>query len=445
MRAEDQYIALYRAHREALCAPAPAALNAAREAACAALAEHGLPTRRDERYKYTDAAAACAPDFGVNLHRARPDAVAPFRCTVPGLQVQGCHVAGDVPTLAESTAAAQVSTFTHLAQQGDPALAEHYNRLAGKAYDGIAALNTLLAQDGLFVRFTAQSGASEAQDAPVVQVVNLAAAAADLMCNRRLIVVAEAGARGTLLLCDHAKGAARYLTTEVVEVYCAEGAQLDIYTIEEASAATTRFVNIYAHCAERSQLKLLGVNLSGGVSRTTAHVCLAGAGAGAALCGATVAGGQQRADVNLVVEHAVPGCVSDMLFKQVLEGESTGAFAGRVLVRQGAVHTASEQTSANLLASPLARAYAQPMLEIYADDVKCNHGATIGKLDESALFYMRQRGIPEDEARLLLQHAFVNEVLQRVSIEPLRERLSQLIDLRFRHGTARCRDCGLCR
>ena len=129
----------------------------------------------------------------------------------------------------------------------------------------------------------------------------------------------------------------------------------------------------------------------------------------------------------------------------MLTGKSVSAFAGKVLVCPGAQHTLSQQTNANLCASPEARAYSQPMLEIYADDVKCNHGSTTGKLDENALFYMRQRGIAEDEARLLLQHAFVNDVLQRIELVPLRERLAHLVELRFRGELGKCRGCTLCR
>lgn len=134
-----------------------------------------------------------------------------------------------------------------------------------------------------------------------------------------------------------------------------------------------------------------------------------------------------------------------MLYKYVLDDESVGAFAGKVYVATGAQQTVSQQTNANLCASPTAHAYSQPMLEIYADDVKCNHGSTIGKLDEGALFYMRQRGIPEQEARLLLQHAFVNEVLRHVQIPLLHERLSQLVNLRFRGELNKCRGCRMCK
>ena len=161
--------------------------------------------------------------------------------------------------------------------------------------------------------------------------------------------------------------------------------------------------------------------------------------------GVVVADGQQRVDNSLVVDHVAPSCTSDMLYKYVLDGHSVGAFAGLVLVEKGAQKSLSQQTNANICAAPTARAFSQPMLEIYADDVKCNHGSTIGKLDESALFYMRQRGIAEREARLILQQAFVGDVLRHIELERLRERLAHLVEMRFRGELSACAGCKMCR
>ena len=219
---------------------------------------------------------------------------------------------------------------------------------------------------------------------------------------------------------------------------------MNIYSVEETTALNTRYSTIYAEQAEGSRVNYDGVALTCGTSRNRLDVRLRGEGARTELYGAVIADGQQRVDNNILVEHLSPKCTSDMLYKYVLDDHSVGAFAGKVYVAPGAQQTASEQTNANLCAAPTARAFSQPMLEIYADDVKCNHGSTIGKLDETALFYMRQRGIPEDEARLLLQHAFVNEVLRHVQIEHLQERLSHLVEKRFRGELGKCRTCKGC-
>jgi Fe-S cluster assembly protein SufD len=154
---------------------------------------------------------------------------------------------------------------------------------------------------------------------------------------------------------------------------------------------------------------------------------------------------QQLVDNHTFIDHQVPECTSNELFKYVLDEQAVGAFAGKVLVREGAQHTSSQQTNRNLCATREARMYTQPQLEIYADDVKCSHGATVGQLNEEALFYMQQRGIPKQEARLLLMFAFVNEVVDQIRIEALKERLHRLVEKRFRGELNKCQGCAICK
>ena len=150
-------------------------------------------------------------------------------------------------------------------------------------------------------------------------------------------------------------------------------------------------------------------------------------------------------DNNTLIDHRVPRCTSNELYKYVLDGQATGAFAGRVLVRHGAQKTVSQETNQNLCATREARMYTQPMLEIYADDVKCAHGSTVGQLNDAALFYMRQRGIPLKEAKLLLEFAFINEVIDHMQLAPLRDRLHYLVEKRFRGELSKCEGCKLCK
>ena len=266
-----------------------------------------------------------------------------------------------------------------------------------------------------------------------------------MLSNRRLLIVAEEGAEAQIILCDHTAGSTAYLTTMVTEVFAAKDAKIDLCTIEENGDNHDKFAHYYIDQEANSRVTMNGVTLHTGRTCNRVRVRLFGEYAESHTSGAVITGGKERVDNHLVVEHIAPNCNSDMLFKYVLDGESVGAFAGKVLVRQDAQKTTSQQTNANLCASPEARAFSQPMLEIYADDVKCNHGSTIGKLDENALFYMRQRGIAESEARLLLQHAFVNEVLQRIEPEHLRDRLAHLVELRFRGALQKCEGCKMCK
>lgn len=215
------------------------------------------------------------------------------------------------------------------------------------------------------------------------------------------------------------------------------GSQLDLYCVEQEGGSR----QVQIDMMEGARLNLVSFSLHEQQSTLHLHVRLLGSGAEAHLAGAVIGGGQMQEEQHLIVEHCVEGCSSDMLYKQVLGDESRGFISGRVLVDSGAQKSLSEQTFASLLTSPQARAQALPQLEIYADDVQCNHGATVGKLDEAALFYMRQRGIPEAEACLLLQHAFVGDVLQRVSDEGHRAKLTALVEQRFRGQLTKCNVC----
>jgi Fe-S cluster assembly protein SufD len=157
-----------------------------------------------------------------------------------------------------------------------------------------------------------------------------------------------------------------------------------------------------------------------------------------------IADKHQHIDNHTSIDHAVSDCTSYELYKYVLDDEATGAFAGKVLVREGAQHTDSQQTNRNLCLTRQARMYTQPMLEIYADDVKCSHGSTVGQMNDQALFYMRQRGISLSEARLLLKSAFITEVIENIPLEALRDRLHLIVDKRLRGELSKCEGCKLC-
>ena len=172
---------------------------------------------------------------------------------------------------------------------------------------------------------------------------------------------------------------------------------------------------------------------------------LSGEGAECVLNGCAIADKTQVVDNNTLIDHKAPYCDSKELYKYVLDGKATGAFAGRVLVRHGAQKTTSEERNQNICATRESRMFTQPMLEIYADDVKCSHGSTVGQLNDAAMFYMRQRGISEHEAKLLLEFAFINEVIDTIKLEPLRDRLHHLVEKRFRGELSKCEGCKLCK
>ena len=307
----------------------------------------------------------------------------------------------------------------------------------------------MLAQDGLLVYVPKGVKHDKA-----IQIINIlkapslrgrAGEEAPFMVNRRVLIILEEGAEAKLLFCDHAADDSQFLTTQVIEVYVGKGAHLDLYSLEETHAKNVRISNLYIEQQADSCVRHNAITLHNGTTRNRLDLDLRGEGAECWCNGCVIADKQQHVDNNTLITHHVPHCTSHELYKYVLDGEATGAFAGRVLVEHGAQKTDSQMRNQNLCATDANRMYTQPMLEIYADDVKCSHGSTVGQLNDAALFYMRQRGISEHEAKQLLQQAFVTEVIDNIALQPLRDRLRYLVDKRFRGELSHCEGCKLCR
>jgi len=445
MQSEQQYIDLFRAQRQLIDEHSAAPMNVRRDEAFSAFQRLGFPTKKCEEYRYTDVPTLFAPDYGVNLARLQfpVDPYRSFRCDVPNLSTSLYFVVNDsfyknaLPK-ASLPEGVTVGSLKDEAAKNPHFIEKYYGKLAAIDTDAIAALNTMLAQDGLVVRIPRGVQVERA-----IQVVNILRSDVDLMVNRRVLIVLEQGASAKLLFCDDSADDRRFLGTQVIEVFLDENANLELYCLEKTHTKNTRLSNLYIRQASGSRLHHNIVTLHNGTTRNTTRVELCGEGAECELNGCVVADQQQHVDNNTLIDHRAPHCQSSELYKYVLDGHSTGAFAGRVLVRPGAQQTVSQETNQNLCASREARMFTQPMLEIYADDVKCAHGSTVGQLNDAALFYMRQRGIPLDEARLLLELAFVGEVVDTVRLIPLRDRLHHLVQKRFRGELSQCDQCGL--
>ena len=298
----------------------------------------------------------------------------------------------------------------------------------------------MLAQDGLLVYV--KRGVKVDR---TIQVINILRSDVPLMVNRRVLIVMEEGAEAKLLFCDHAADDREFLATQVIEAYVGRNASLDLYCMEETHYKNTRVSNVYIEQQADSRVNHNVITLHNGTTRNRLDVLLKGEGAECWCNGCVIADKAQHIDNNTLIDHQVPHCTSHELYKYVLDDKSTGAFAGRVLVRHGAQKTVSEERNQNLCATKEARMYTQPMLEIYADDVKCSHGSTVGQLNDAALFYMRQRGISKKEAKLLLEFAFINEVIDQIKLEPLRDRLHYLVEKRFRGELTKCEGCKMCK
>ena len=447
MKAEQQYIELFTQCEGMINQHGAAVMNKLREKAFADFRRMGFPTRKQERYKYTDMAELFEPDYGLNLNRlnipVNPYEV--FKCDVPNMSTALYFVVNDAfysKSLPKGHLPEGVllGSLKGMAELHPELIANYYGQLADTSKDGIVALNTMLAQDG-FLLYVPKGVVLEKP----IQLVNILRADVNFMANRRMLVILEEGAQAKLLVCDHAMDRVNFLATQVVEVFAGAGSVFDLYELEETHNATVRCSNLFVKQEADSNVLLNGMTLHNGITRNTTEVTLAGRGAEVNLLGMAIEDKQQRVDNHTFIDHAVPDCTSNELFKYVLDDSAVGAFAGKVLVREGAQHTSSQQTNRNLCATREAQMHTQPQLEIYADDVKCSHGATVGQLNEDALFYMQQRGIPQKEARLLLMFAFVNEVIDEIRLEALKDRLHHLVEKRFRGELNKCQGCAICK
>ncbi|MCC8154059.1 MAG: Fe-S cluster assembly protein SufD [Tannerellaceae bacterium] len=446
MKAENQYINLFTQYEQLINQHAAEPLNAKRKEAFADFQRAGFPAKHEEDYQYTDVAGAFAPDYGVNLNKitipVNPYDV--FRCDVPNLSTALYFVVNDsfydkITPAVEFPEGVYAGGLNNFARQYPDIVNRYYGKAAKTSHDGIIALNTMLAQDG-FVLYVPKGVAVEKP----IQLINIFRSDVDTMANRRILIIVEAYSEAKLLVCDHSADPVRFLSTEVIEIFVEEGTRFDYYDLEESTTDTTRFSSLHVKQAAASNVLVNGITLNNGLTRNNYYIELEGEYAETTLCGMSILDKTQHVDTYSFVTHAVPNCTSTELFKNVLNDCSTGAFSGRILVKQDAQKTAAYQTNRNLVATREARMYSKPQLEIYADDVKCSHGMTTGQLDENALFYMQSRGLSLEEARMMLSVAFTADVIDHVHLEGLKDRLGILVDKRFRGELAHCSGCNVC-
>ena len=400
----NQYIDFYTEVKETICQHSCLVMNQHREKAFEIFSTKGFPSQKVERYKYTDVVQDFAPNYGIQLSSAKMERTE-FCCPL---------------------------------KEADTDVASYYNTIAD-ADDSIVALNTMLATDALLIHIPKNTKAKHP-----IQINNVLKGQQDTMTNRRVLIVMEQGAEADIIITDHAVDHQQFLSNQVIEVYCADNSQLNIYEIEETNLMCTRYSNVYIKEGRDCSVRHTLLTIFNGHTRNSCHVMMAGENSETILNGCVIADKMQRVDNNTVIEHRVPNCRSRELYKYVLDDSAIGAFAGLIHVHKDAQKTSSAMTNANLCSTPQAHMYTQPMLEIYADDVKCSHGSTVGQMNDQALLYMRQRGISLAEAKLLLKSAFITEVIDTIPLEALRDRLHLIVDKRMRGELSKCEGCKLC-
>lgn len=406
----------------------------ARKAAMAQFAELGFPTIRDEDWRFTNVAPiaktrfvpAGAGDVALDQIDAYlfGDGIAARLVFVNGRFSGDLSQMGDLP--AGLTVLPLAEAMGRRAKELEPYLARQVN-LGSNAF---AALNTALFADGAYVRVA--RGA--VIDRPV-HVVHVATGAAEATVQHaRNLFVAEESSQSQIVESYVAVGNGKYFTNGVTEIVAGANAQVEHYKVQRESEQAFHMATMRTQQDRDSRVTSLSLSMGGGLVRNNIHAMLDGIGAEATLNGLFITHGTQHVDNHLRVEHAKPNCTSWEFYKGLLDGQSRGVFTGRIFVHQIAQKTDAKQSNDNLLLSKAAHVHTKPQLEIFADDVRCTHGATIGQVDEEAMFYLRSRGFPAEAARSLLVYAFAGESLGQIAIEPLRNQVQKTILQRLPHG-----------
>ncbi len=445
MNALKQYIDLYLANRELIDRGSAGALNALRPAACEALSVATLPRKGSEDYEHTDLSAILSPDFGLNIARRHLaiDPAQSFSCRVPSLSTALFFLTGDTFGAADRARAQLpegviVCSLAHAAREYPQLVDRYYGKLAPLS-NPLVALNSMLVQDGVFIYVP--RGVKVEKPLQLVSILN---GEIPMMAVRRLLIVLEEEAEARLLCCDHTQGAdTPLLNLQTIEIHAGARSRFDLYELEESSRLTSRLSSLYLAMEADANLLLDGITLFNGRTRNEYHCTLSEPGATLRLLGMGIEDDSRTLDNYTLIRHEAPGCYSDELMKYVVEDNATGAFSGRIYVAPGASKTEAYQANRNMVTTPGARMFSKPQLEIYNDDVKCSHGTAIGQMDEKQLFYMQQRGLSLPVAHTLLKQAFMADVIEGVRLQPLRDRLRMLVDMRFAANSSD-HDCNTC-
>ncbi len=443
MGALDQYIDLWQEHGNLIDSKAPAVLNRLRPVAASSLIEQGLPSQKDEDYRHTDLEKILSPDYGINIGRVKINVnpAETFRCDVPWLSTALFLVVND--SFAETVGCREVLpegidviSLSAYARNNPVFVEKHYGKLAD-INNPIVALNTLFCQDGVVIRV--RKGVKVES---TIQIVNIFNNKAALMAARRLLIVMEEDSDAKVLVCDHTQSPdVDFCSIQVIEIYAEKGSKLDFYDLEESTKKTSRLSSLWMNQEEGSEVLLDSMTLYNGLTRNEYFSRFAGRHARLRMLGMGIEDESRRLDSFSRISHDAPECNTDELFKYVVDGNAVGAFAGLIYVAEGASKTEAYQSNRNLVGSDTAMMHSKPQLEIYNDDVKCSHGTAIGQLDEKQLFYMMTRGISEDQARLMLKQAFMSDIIDGISLQPLRDRLKLMVERRFAGEQTSCSSC----
>ncbi len=425
--AVERYVAEFELFSNNGASSAPGWLQERRAQAMARFAEVGFPSARQEAWRFTDVKAIARESFSLapapEAHGITQDAIAPYLIggadRLTAVFVNG-HYEPELSSVAGLPEGVTLGSLRDTVA-GNPELVErHLGKYAAYERNPFTALSTAFVHDGAFVH-VAKGVAVEKP----LQLLFLAAPDGDAgyLWHPRNVVVVEEGAQASIVESYVGLGDGAYWTNAVTEVVVGENAKADTYRVQREGPGGYHTATTQSYQERSSNYSLITFTFGARLSRHDINAVLDGEGADCTLDGLSMLRDEQHTDFHTTLEHAKAHCTSWEYFNGVFDDRSRGVFTGRIVVRPGAQQTDAKQTNNNLLLTDQARADSQPQLEIYADDVKCTHGATLGPIDEDHLYYIQSRGLPREDARMLLTYGFGSEILSNVKHEELRKRL----------------------
>ncbi|MFH0758286.1 MAG: Fe-S cluster assembly protein SufD [Bacteroidota bacterium] len=442
----QKYIELFRQNRGLIGPEDPDFLTELREQAIRSFEETGFPLRKEENYKYTHLEPAFDGEMSFEFipRSISFDNQELFRCDVPMLDshvltvLNGFFYNPEGSALFELENGVVYGSLKEAAIRYPNLVSRYLGKNASLEKEAFVSLNTAFSQDGIFL-YVPEGRVLEKP----IQIINLLLSDRNQMVQHRNLFVLEKNASAQVIICDHTLSPHLFLTNSVTESYTGENSDMDILRLQNEHNNSCQVTNTWISQERNARCQHGTITLHGGMVRNNLHVKMRGEGAETSVLGLFLIDKMQHVDNFTVIEHASPYCTSNQHYKGVLDDMSTGAFNGKIHVRPDAQKTEAFQANNNILLSDTAKIHSKPQLEIYADDVKCSHGATVGQLDEDALFYLQSRGIPKNESRLMLMDAFAHDVISRIKQSSLQERISELVGKRLRGELSRCNNCAM--
>ncbi len=407
-------------------------LQALRHEAFSEFEKKGIPTTRNEEWKYTRIGGVLNKDYNFSLNAVTISAEELNAYRLPGFEnanelvfVNGFYSDSLSKIISEGLVVLPLETAAN--NEYENIVTEYLGHSRKYLNDGINAMNTAVLQGGVFV-FCKKSMDTEH---PVYIYNIMDARSTNVFSQPRSLVYLSQHARLQIVETYITIGQSESFTNQVMEVVTMLDAQLEYYKIQNDSAQTNAVSTTHIIQAERGYAHAVTISLDGGIVRNNLNFIMSADNGESHMYGLYFQHGNSHIDNHTIVDNIRPNCLSNQLYKGIMTGNSTGVFNGKIYVQQAAQKTNAYQSNKNILMSDTATINAKPQLEIFADDVKCSHGCTVGRLDEEGLFYLQSRGIPESKARALLIHAFAMDILEHIRPEPIRKYVDGLISKRL--------------